>query len=376
MKEIKIGLIGSGWMGKAHTNAFLNAQMLFGPEFGRPVFECVSDTQEDVVKAAAEKLGFNRWTTNWMDIINDPAIDLVDIATPNFLHYEMAKAALLAGKHVYCEKPLCFTPAESKELADLAKEKGVVNYVGTQNVNNPANAYVRDLVKEGKLGKIMRFIATYDQDALLDPESPITWRHINKFAGSGALGDLASHMIAVSQMILGDIDSVNAVSQIIIPERPKARGSSEMAKVENDDIMTFMAKYKNGCLGTIGTSRVATGRKNFFSYEIQGTEGSVYYSLERMGEVQVYFRSDDGRDGGFRTVLLNPEHEGYGVFEPQAGIAIAFTDMKILEVHKLLAAITQGAPYMCDFAFGHKIDCVIDAVLQSAESEQWTKVAD
>ena len=150
-KEIKIGLIGAGWMGKAHTTAFHNARMIFGDDM--PVFELVSDVSEDAVAKFAKNMGYNRYTTNWMDVVTDPEIDLVDVATPNCMHYEMAKAALEHGKHVFCEKPLSLSAEQSRELADLAKEKGVVNYCGFSNIMNPANQYVAELVKSGKLGK-------------------------------------------------------------------------------------------------------------------------------------------------------------------------------------------------------------------------------
>ena len=371
-KEIKIGLIGAGWMGKAHTTAFHNARMIFGDDM--PVFELVSDVSEDAVAKFAKDMGYNRYTTNWMDVVTDPAIDLVDVATPNCMHYEMAKAALEHGKHVFCEKPLSLSAEQSRELADLAKEKGVVNYCGFSNIMNPANQYVAELVKSGKLGKIMRVHATYDQDMLLDPSIPIAWRHINKLAGCGALGDLGSHLLSISQFIMGDITKVNAVATTVFPKRPKSAGSTEMVDVENEDIMTFMAEYANGAIGQIACSRVATGRKNYLTYEIQGTKGSVRYDLERMGEVQVYFQSDNERDRGFRTVLLNPLMKGYSAFQPAGGISIAYNDMKILEVHALFDAITNGADYVTDFEFGYKIDRTVAAVIESSKTHEWVDV--
>ena len=374
MKEIHIGLIGAGWMGRVHTTAFHNAKMIFGDDM--PVFEMVSDVNEEQVKNFAQKMGYKRYTTNWMDIITDPMIDLVDIATPNCMHFEMAKAALEHGKHIFCEKPLSLSAEQSRILADMAKEKNVVNYCGFSNIMNPANQYVKDLIQSGKLGKIMRVHATYDQDMLLDPEIPIAWRHINKLAGSGALGDLCSHLLSVFQMILGDIDEVIGIDSIVIPERPVKAGAKEMQKVENDDIISFLVKYKNGIIGDISSSRVATGRKNYFYYEIQGTEGTVVYNLERMCEVQVYFKADadkdNGRDCGFRTVLLNPEHKGFKYFQPAGGIAIAFDDMKTLQAHTLMQAL-HGGDYICNFEMGAKVDSVINAVLKSVKSHQWEK---
>ena len=304
----------------------------------------------------------------------EDGIEAVDIATPNAFHYEVAKAALENGKNVYCEKPLSISAEESKELAELAAQKGVVNYVGFNNTQNPANAYVRELVQSGALGKIMRFTGTYDQDQLLDESLPITWRHINKLAGCGALGDLGSHLLSISQFIMGDISKVNAVATTVFPKRPKSAGSTEMVDVENEDIMTFMAEYANGAIGQIACSRVATGRKNYLTYEIQGTKGSVRYDLERMGEVQVYFQSDNERDRGFRTVLLNPLMKGYSAFQPAGGISIAYNDMKILEVHALFDAITNGADYVTDFEFGYKIDRTVAAVIESSKTHEWVDV--
>lgn len=374
MKKIHIGLIGAGWMGKAHSSALLDAQMLFGPDYGTAVFEIVADANENSAKEAQHKIGFKRMTTNWNEVVSDPAVDLVDIATPNAFHYEVAKAALENGKNVYCEKPLSISAEQSKELADLAAKKNVINYVGYNNTMNPANQYVRNLVQSGKLGRIMRFVGTYDQDQLLDETLPITWRHINKLAGCGALGDLGSHLLSVSQFIMGDIKAVNALTTTVFPKRPKAAGSLEMADVENEDIITFMTEYANGAVGTIAASRVATGRKNYLAYEIQGTKGSAFYDLERMGQVQVYFQSDEEADRGFRTVLLNPSHKGYSAFQPAGGISIAYNDMKILEVHELFSALTNGTPYSCNFEFGYKIDRTVAAVLESAKKRAWVDV--
>lgn len=374
MKEVRIGVIGAGWMAKAHTMAFRNAISIFGEDIGVPVFEVIADINEDLAKKGMEDLGFKHYTTNWMDIITDTNIDLVDISTPNSMHYEMAKAALEHGKNIFCEKPLSISGKQSRELADLASEKGVVNYVGFSNVMNPANAYVEELIKTNALGQIMRVTATYDQDMLLDSEIPIAWRHINKLAGSGALGDLGCHLFSVFQVLLGDIDEVNGISSIVISERPIAEGSKEKAKVENDDIIQFLCKYKSGAIGSIGSSRVATGRKNYFYYEIQGTLGSVVYDLQRMGEVQVYFKEDEGRDCGYRTVHLNPYHKGFSAFQPAGGIAIGFDDMKILQAKEILSAVTKGTEYTCTFELGAKVDAIVDAVLQSIETQQWEKV--
>lgn len=372
--EIRIGLIGAGWMGKAHTNSFVNALLNFGPEYGKPIFEVVSDVSAEAAKKASETLGYAKWTTDWKEVVTDKSIDIVDIATPNAFHYEIAKAALENCKHVYCEKPLTLSSEQSLELAEIAKAKGVVNYVGYNNVMNPASCYIKELVDTGKLGDIVGFFGTYAQDSLLDPNLPITWRHINKYSGSGALGDLGSHLLSVSQFVLGNIESVNATSKTIFKQRPASPGSLTLAEVENEDIIAILTNYENGAVGTISSSRIAAGRKNYLTYEIQGTQGTVQYSLERMNEVNVYFTSDDSADRGFRTVFLGPDHKGYSAFYPAAGIAIGYNDMKVLEAHELLSALSRGTAYVCDFTFGAQIDKTVDAILKSAEQQQWVRV--
>jgi predicted dehydrogenase len=230
----------------------------------------VMDIDEENAKTAAKKFGFNNWTTSWKEIINSDKVDIVDIVTPNAFHYQIAKEALLNGKDVYCEKPLSLSAEESQELEKIAEEKDVLNYAAFNNVMNPGTAYIRHLVESGKLGEIMRFTGRYDQDMLLDPSIPISWRHKKEKAGSGALGDLGSHLLSVSQYIMGDIESVNAVSKIFIPTRPLSEGSLEMENVETEDFAAFTALYKNGAVGQLSTSRVATGRKNYLSFEVQG----------------------------------------------------------------------------------------------------------
>ena len=375
MKEIRIGLVGAGWMGKDHATSIANAQMLFGPQMGKAVFEMVADVNEANAKQACEKLGYKRYTTDWMELVKDPNVDLVDICTPNSLHYVVAKAALENNKHIFCEKPLSISAAESAELAQMAAERNVINYVGYNKLLNPATAYIRDLIQSGKLGQIVRFTGTYDQDMLLDPQLPITWRHINKFAGSGALGDLGSHMFSVSQALMGDIAAVNAIKSTVIKERPKAAGSTEMATVENEDVIQILVQYQNGAIGTIGSSRIATGRKNYLAFEIQGTLGTVHYNLERLMEVNVYFKSDDPADRGFRTVLLNPSHAGYSAFFGAGGIAIGYNDTKVLEFHELFEAVLEGQSYTSTFDFGARVDRTIGACIESAKSGSWVKLA-
>lgn len=376
MTQVRIGLVGGGWMGKAHAKAFLNVLHHFGEDYGVPKFSVVSDINEASALEVKEQFNFKRYTADWREVITDPEIDLIDIATPNFLHYEIAKEALLFGKHVYCEKPLSLTYEQSKELAELAEQRGLTNYVGYNNVMNPATQYMKELVHEGSLGEITKISGTYDQDALLDKDIPISWRHKRELAGSGTLGDLASHLFSVLQYVVGDFSEVSAVMNTFIKERCVSRGSNEVERVENDDVVAIIAMFKNGAIGTLSSSRIAAGRKNNLQIEIQGTKGSLYYSLENLNDVHVYFCHDKERDRGFRKVLLGMEHEGYSAFHPASGIAIGFNDFKILEAREVLSSITQNKPYVCNFRFGANVDRVIAAILQAAETNEWVEIID
>ncbi len=367
-------MVGAGWMCGAHVSAITNAAGVYGEGIGTPVLEVVADTNEQAAETAQRKFGFATHSSDWKRVVESDRVDLVDIVTPNAYHYEIAKAAMVNGKNVYCEKPLTLTAEESNELAEIASKRDLVNYVAYNNVVNPAVAYIKELVDSGKLGTPVRFDGTYDQDMLLDPSIPITWRHKKAEAGCGALGDLGSHLLSVSQYLMGDLSEVAAVSRIAIPERPVAAGAATLGTVETEDVLAFVGRFISGAIAQISTSRIATGRKNALTVEIQGTLGTATFDLERLNEVNVYFHDDDPADRGFRTVLMGPEHGDFGMFQPASGINISYNDMKVIEAAKVLSAVTNGSEYVCDFAFGARVDATIRAILRSAESKQWVAV--
>ncbi len=373
-KEIRIGMIGAGWMCGAHVSALSNAGKIYGEKIGTPMLKIVADTVEKAAEKAMKKYGFEKFSGDWKSVVLSDEVDLVDIVTPNAFHYEIARAALENGKHVYCEKPLSLTAEQSEELAELAEKKGLFNYVAYNNVMNPAVSYIKSLVESGALGDLVRFNGTYDQDMLLDPSIPISWRHKKAQAGCGALGDLGSHLLSVSQYVMGDIAKVVSQSQIFISQRPFTAGNVETGPVETEDVMTFMVQYASGALGQISTSRIATGKKNALTVEIQGTLGTVNFDLERLNEVNVYFHQDESVHRGFRNVLMGPEHGEFRMIQPASGINIGYNDMKIIEAAKVLAVLNEKQDYVCDFRFGAKIDATIQAALKSAESGRWESV--
>lgn len=384
MKDIRIGLIGTGGMGKAHATAFKNVSLVFGNEPGRPVLEIVADVDASAVEEWATKFGFPRWTTNWRQIVNDPQVDVIDITTPNSLHAEMAIAAAQAGKHVYCEKPLATTSADAARIVAAVEKSGVISLVGFNYLKNPAQAFAKQLIESGELGEITLFRGTFDQDFLANPDIPFSWRLDRTLAGTGALGDLGSHTIAFAHFLVGDVIEVCGLSATQIKERvvptsgsgyaAAAQSGGAKRAVENEDIMELLVRFDSGAIGTIGTSRIGLGRKLGLNYEIQGTKGSLFYTQERMNEIQLYRDSDPDREKGYKTIYIGPEHPGYKAFFGLAGIGLGYNDQKIIEAHDLITAIALDQPAEPDVRFAYRVNKVIDAADLSCQEHRWVQV--
>ena len=386
MKDIHIGLIGTGGMGKAHATAFKNVPLVFGNEPGRPVLEIVADVDAKAVEKWAGEFGFARWTTDWQQIIGDPRVDLVDITTPNHLHAEMAIAAARAGKHIYCEKPLATTSADAARIVAEVEKSGVISIVGFNYLKNPAQAFAKQLIESGELGDITLFRGTFDQDFLANPDVPFSWRLDRALAGTGTLGDLGSHTIAFAHFLVGEIVEVCGINTTKIKERVVPAGGSgyaataqsdaEKRAVENEDIVEFLIRFDNGAIGTIGSSRIGMGRKLGLTYEIQGTKGSLFYTQERMNEIKLYRHTDPDREKGFKTVYIGPEHPGYKAFFGLAGIGLGYNDQKIIEAHDLITAVALHQPVQPDVRFAYTVNKVIDAADLSCGEHRWVQVSE
>ena len=386
MKDIRIGLIGTGGMGKAHATAFKNVPLVFGIDPGRPILEIVADVEAEALEKWAGDFGFARWTTNWHEIVEDPRVDVVDITTPNHLHAEMAIAAAEAGKHIYCEKPLATTSVDAARIVAAVEKCGVISIVGFNYLKNPAQAFAKQLIESGELGEITLFRGTFDQDFLANPAVPFSWRLDRTLAGTGALGDLGSHTIAFAQFLVGEIVEVCGLNATKIKERvvpaggsgyaAKAQSSADKRAVENEDVIEFLTRFDNGAIGTIGTSRIGMGRKLGLGYEIQGTKGSLFYNQERMNEIQLYRDTDPEREKGYKTVYIGPDHPGYKAFFGLAGIGLGYNDQKIIEAHDLITAVALNQPAQPDVRFAYKVNKVIDAADLSCQEHRWVNVSE
>ena len=386
MKTLNIGLIGSGFMGKGHSMAYNLVPKVFSPPPAIPRLRLLGDVSEALAERAAHDFGFEDYAVGWEAVVNHPDVDIIDITAPNHVHKDIAVAAAKAGKHIYCEKPLAVTLADARAMLKAAEEAGVRTMVGFNYLKSPATLAAKRLIEAGKLGDVWHFKGYFNQDVLADPNLPFSWRFEKDIAGSGALGDLGAHIIAVALSLVGDIDKVSALTETFIKERPVATGAygydgkadadAPKRTVENDDAVQMLVRFKNGATGTLESSRVAQGRKVYLAYEINGSKGSLRFEHERMNELSVYFSDDPEGTQGFRTVHTGPQHPYYSSFWPVAGCGLGFGDMKVIEIYELLYGIANDQPIQPDFRDGVKVNQVIAAALTSAEEERWVKVDD
>ncbi|PQO23836.1 myo-inositol 2-dehydrogenase [Rhodobacteraceae bacterium WD3A24] len=361
-----VGLIGSGFMGKTHALALRAARAVMG-DVPAPRLEVLADMPVETARARADQFGFARATDDWRALIDDPGVDIVSITTPNALHCEMALAALEAGKHVWCEKPMALTLADAERMARAAEGAGTVTLVGYNYLRNPAIRHAGKLIAEGRIGRVVHARGWVDEDYQADPDLPWTWRARLSEAGLGALGDLGCHLISVLTTLAGPIESLVADTQVVHPNRPLPDGSGRAA-VENEDTATALLRFNGGAQGSLSASRSAWGRKNRLDWEIHGTRGMIAFAQERMNELQIYEAAGPRAEQGFRTILTGPDHPPYDAFCPAPGHQLGFLDLKTIEAAELLRA-TQGGPLAYpDFTEALDFERAIHAIAQSAQS--------
>ena len=373
MKDVGIGLIGTGFMGRCHALAFGAVKAVFG-DVPTPRLEFLCDPDEEVARRRAEEFGFARATTNWRELIDDSAVEVVSITAPNGVHREMAVAALEAGKHVWCEKPMAPNLDDGRAMAAAARDAGTKTLLGYNYVRNPAILHAKKLIDEGAIGRVVDFRGQIDEDYMADAEAPWTWRCGKAKGGLGVLGDNTCHLVSLAHFLVGDIARLSATTETVHRRRPRADTPSESGVVENEDIAHGILEFAGGATGVIGSSRIAWGRKNLIRIEVHGTKGMIAFDQERMNELELYTAEGDAAARGFRRILSGPEHPPYGRFCPAPGHQIGFNDLKVIEAAHLLGAIVTDATPWPSFEDGLKIEAVIHAMAASAERGEWVQV--
>lgn len=375
-----VGMVGYAFMGAAHSQGWRTAARVFDLPLD-PVMAAICGRDEDKVATAARKLGWAAAETDWRRLITRDDVQLVDVCTPGDSHAEIAIAALEAGKHVLCEKPLANTVAEAEAMVDAAaraRERGQLAMVGFNYRRVPALAYARELIARGRLGALRHVRVTYLQDWLVDPEFPLAWRMQREKAGSGALGDLGAHIVDLAQFLTGEpLVGVSAQTETFVKERPlpsaaaglsgAAAGGGERGPVTVDDAALFTGRMASGALASFEVSRMAAGRKNALSVELNGESGSLSFDLERLNELQLHDHAEPAETAGFRRVLVTePEHPYLEAWWPP-GHGLGYEHTFVHQARDLVHAIAAGAQPAPSFADGLQVQRVLAAVEESAE---------
>jgi predicted dehydrogenase len=373
LPDLGVGLIGTGFMGRAHALAFHNARTTFELPVNLKL-AALADADAARAEQCARSWGFDRSHASWEALINDPAVQLVAITTPNHLHFPMAMAAIGAGKAVYCEKPLAVSLEQAREMQRAAKAAGVVTRVGYNYQHNPMIGLARQMIESGDLGQIVSFQGEFSEDFMGDPQHPWSWRCEQAHAG-GALADLGSHLLAMARYLLGDIEAVCADSQTVHAQRPATLGSQENRPIAIDDQTYALLRFANGARGTFGSSWLKHGYKNHLSFEISGTKGTLSFDQERLNELRLYRAGAPGRDG-FQRILAGPTQPGYAAFCPAPGHQLGYNELKTLEVHALIQALCGQGNDGPDFAEALEVERLATAIRVAAKEMRWVKVSD
>ena len=379
---LNVGLIGYQFMGKAHSNAYRQANHFFDLP-AEINMHTICGRNEAAVSKAAQTFGWKNYETDWRKVIANPEIDIIDVSTPGNTHAEIAIAAAKAGKAVWCEKPIGNTLQEAKDMLDAVLAAKVPHAVFHNYRKAPAVALVKRMIEEGKLGTIYHWRAVYLQDWIADPNFPLVWRLQKEVAGSGTHGDINAHIIDLARHLVGEFDEVCGMLHTFIKQRPLAgeiddklgaKASTQMGEVTVDDAAMFLARFKNGALGTFEATRFAVGRKNKNSFEINGSKGSVVFNLEKMNELEYYNNDDPSDYHGFRLIQATEATHPYAGHYWPVGHIIGYEHTFVNLVADAVTNMVNKTKISPDFVDGYENQRVLDAVEQSHEMRTWVKL--
>jgi predicted dehydrogenase len=376
-KEIRVALIGHQFMGIAHSNAFRNAAMWTGlPVKLTLKCLCAKDSMENL-QAFADKYGWEECETDWRKVVNRDDIDLVSIATPNYLHKEIALEAAKHGKHILCEKPLANNLAEAREMLDAVEKAGVKHCCGYSYRFTPSLALARQLVQDGRIGKIYHVFVRYAQDWITNPNFGMVWRFDKKIAGSGPLGDLSAHSIDATHFVTGlKFKEVVGNLQTLVKERPMDSNNPTGPKgtVTVDDVAQFLVNFEGGATGCFESTRLATGRKNYNTIEVNGEKGSVVWNFEDQNYLLFYDNTLSPKDAGFRKINVTHDVHPYGGGWWPQGHGIGYADSFVIEVAEFVRSIIDDVPFSPSFEDGVRCQEVLEAIEQSTEQRAWVTI--
>jgi predicted dehydrogenase len=379
-KELRIGLIGSKFMGRAHSNAWKKAALFFNPPL-QPVLQVVCARHRPSLEAFAAQWDWQQTETDWKKVVCSPEVDVVDIALPQNLHHEIAVAAAKEGKHIFCEKPLAMSSRQAEEMLRVCEENKVVHYLNHNYRRTPAIAYARRLLDAGRLGRLFHWRCAYQQDWIVDPDFPLTWQLRAETAQAGPHWDLNSHAVDLAHHLVGPIKTVSALTAQFIDERPLADEASSgnlraealgetRGRVTVEDAALMMVQFENGAVGSFEATRFATGRKNALTFEIYGSKGALKFDLERMNEIQFFCADDPEGAQGFRTILTTESAHPYVAHWWPPGHIIGYEHAFVHAAVDFINAVASGGAIEPNFNDGTRILRVLEAGIESARSNK------
>jgi predicted dehydrogenase len=370
-------MLGYGFMGKAHSNAYSRMPFFFYPPPATPRLVSICGRSRAKVRDAAARYGYVRYETDWRKVVADPEVDIVDNGLPNDMHAAPCIDAAERGKSVLCEKPLARNAKESETMLRAVTKAGVKNMVFYNYRFIPAMQLFKRMVDEGAIGKVRQFRAAYLQDWIMDPEFPLRWRLNKAISGSGTLGDIGSHVVDIGRFLVGEIESTCALTKTFIHERPLLDNPTKKGRVDVDDAFVSMVKFKGGAIGAIEATRLAAGRKNCQRVEVHGSEGSLYFDLQRLNELQYYSTADAPDRRGFRNIYVTEKvHPYVGNYWPP-GQALGWEHAMVNAVYHFFDALANDKkvePWGATFRDGHRVDQVLGAMLKSSRTARWETV--
>ncbi len=387
MDTIGVGIIGMGWMGTVHSRSYNAVHDRFHDQGVQARLVICADEVEARAKEAQARLGFEQCTTDWRAVIEHPEVQAVNVTSPNYLHREMCLAAIAAGKHLFCEKPVGILPEETIEVYEAAQAAGILSFVGLNYRWAPLVQFTKALITSGKLGEITNYYGRFYAMYAADPMGQLSWRFLAEQSGTGILGDVMPHVADMAQFLAGPIVRVSSQKHTFIPERPlpvPGRGThfsrglpdDPRGAVTNEDYVAAMVQFENGARGTLEVSRTIYGPKCENAFEIYGTKGAVKWNFETMNELNVYLPDETDGHEGFVRILAGPEHPFHGRFNPGPGIGIGYEDLKTIEMFHFLQSIAANEQQEPGLLAAYQYAQVLAAMMRSWESETWADVGD
>jgi predicted dehydrogenase len=383
-RAIGVGVIGMGWMGEVHSRSYSQVSQRFPDCPLQPRLVVCADDAEARSRAAQARFGFQKQTTDWKALVDDPAVEVVNIAAPNHLHLEIVRHAANRGKHIFCEKPVGRDPQETAAIEDIARRAGVMTFVGYNYRWAPLVQYARKLIQEGCLGELTHYRGRFFAGYASDPRVVLSWRFQRDLAGLGVLGDLMSHVIDMAHLIAGSIGRVIGTRRTFVAERPlpiagegthfTLGATGQAGKVTNEDYVGMLVEFVNGAQGTFEACRFINGPKCQMAFEVHGNRGALRWDFEQMNELHLHLFEGDNARTGYVRVLSGPEHPYHAHFNPAVGTGLGYDDLKIIEAYEFLKSIADGQMSEPSFSEALAVANVQAAVARSWETRAWERI--